>query len=405
MFTARRMITALTALLLALGGVVATATTSAAATIRVVGSATCQSDGTYLLTAEPNPGTVFEPSVTPVVREALGGTSIFTVTTAYTPAITANQVTMTVPGDVQGTYRITMGYVDAVGILNVAVVDTVVAGTCKAPTPIDVPAPDVRVICGADNDEVLLPTDPEGATYSQSGWVDGKNVVAATPKDGYVLNGQTEWTFTDEATACEPVGRPATAVAPVLTVVCGADNDTVELVEARGVLYTETGWINGSKVVTATAKEGYHLVGQSVWTLTDSATRCAVEVATVAPVATAVCGADDDTVSLPTVEGVTYSQTGWVDGKNTVTALAQDGYTLGGDTSWTFTDSATACSIVADTGTDEQTVKNDDLQTAKVAANATSSELAHTGFDPSIIAAGLLLIVAGALITRQASQR
>lgn len=354
MFTAHRMITALTALLLALAGVVATATTSSAATIRVVGSATCQSDGTYLLTAEPNPGTVFEPSVTPVVREALAGTSIFTVTTAYTPAITANQVTMSVPGDVEGTYRITMGYIDAVGILNVAVVDTVVAGTCKAPTPVDVPAPDVHVICGAGNDEVLLPTDAEGATYSQTGWVDDQNVVTATAKDGYVLDGQTEWTFTDEATACEPVGRPATAVAPVLTVVCGADNDTVELVEARGVLYTETGWVNGSKAVTATAKEGYYLVGQSVWTLTDSASSCAVEVA----------NTDEPTV------GTGDTQTPAVEADDTQTPA----------------------------------VEADDTQTPAV-AHAAHSGLAQTGFNPSIIAAGLLLIVAGALITRTAGQR
>jgi len=39
---------------------------------------------------------------------------------------------------------------------------------------------------------------------------------------------------------------------------------------------------------------------------------------------------------------VTYTDTGWVLGQRTITASADEGYTLLGETSWTFTDTPAA---------------------------------------------------------------
>jgi hypothetical protein len=43
-------------------------------------------------------------------------------------------------------------------------------------------------------------------------------------------------------------------------------------------------------------------------------------------------------VTIPEATGVLYSDTGWVDGKRTITASAASGYALSGATTWMFTD-------------------------------------------------------------------
>ena len=58
-----------------------------------------------------------------------------------------------------------------------------------------------------------------------------------------------------------------------------------------------------------------------------------------------MCGPDNDTVALPTKTGVTYTSTGWDNNSVTITATAQEGYTISGTSSWTFTDEASLCPI------------------------------------------------------------
>ncbi len=120
-------------------------------------------------------------------------------------------------------------------------------------------------ICGPNNDPINIPV-VEGLTFDDSGWVDGERTITATADKGYVLDGQSEWTFTDEATAC-----PVTTVAPTVVPICLPNNDTVTIPEVDGVTYTDSGWVDGERTITATADEGYALTEESVtsWTFTD----------------------------------------------------------------------------------------------------------------------------------------
>ncbi len=149
-----------------------------------------------------------------------------------------------------------------------------VAGMSATAASADTPtaAPTVDPICGPNNDAVTIPTT-EGVTYSDTGWVEGGRTITATADEGYVLDGQSEWTFTDEATLCpfEYIENDATPAAPTVVPLCGPDNDTVTIPEVEGVLYAGGGWVGGERMITATADEGYDLVVGAVaeWTFTD----------------------------------------------------------------------------------------------------------------------------------------
>ena len=147
--------------------------------------------------------------------------------------------------------------------------------------------------------------------------------------------------------ACPPVLTEVTPTAPTVVPLCGPDNDTVTIPTTEGVDYTDSGWVDGERTITATAMDGYTLTGTTSWTFTDDAIACLVEVTPPAPTVVPICGPDNDTVSIPEVKGVSYSDTGWVDGMRTITATADEGYSLTGTTSWTFTDEATACPVTA----------------------------------------------------------
>ncbi len=78
---------------------------------------------------------------------------------------------------------------------------------------------------------------------------------------------------------------------------------------------------------------------------------CAEQYSTVtasAPSVTPVCGPNNDTVTFAVTPNVTYSQTGWVGGSNTISATAAAGYVLTSTTSWTYTDTGIAgCTTVS----------------------------------------------------------
>jgi hypothetical protein len=203
----------------------------------------------------------------------------------------------------------------------------------------------VAPICGADNDTVTIPTT-EGVTYSDTGWSGGERTITAAADDGYVLaEGKWSWTFTDDAVAC-PI--EVTAVAPTVVPICAADNDTVTIPATEGVTYSDSGWSGGERTITATADEGYVLAeGKSSWTFTDEATICPIEITGVSVTVAdpPICGPNNDNVSIPEVEGLTFEDSGWVDGERTITATADKGYILDGESSWKFIDEATACPV------------------------------------------------------------
>ncbi|HQZ00951.1 MAG TPA: hypothetical protein PLQ63_13210, partial [Propionicimonas sp.] len=280
-----------------------------AATERIVGSASCQPDGTYRLVWSPLDGTTFDQSFAPTVYSKTGSATIYTKTSAYSPVVTAGAATMVVPGDLAGDYRVQLAYRNAENTAYVVIADVSVDGTCAAVKEAAAAGPTVAPICGANNDEVTLPTT-EGVSYTASGWTNGVNTVTATAQAGFSLVGESQWTVVDTAAACPvdaPVLQPVTGVAPTSTEVCGSDNDKVVLAVTEGVVYSASGWANGTNTVTVTAKDGYAVTGASTWTLTDSAATCPVAAAS-APVggggggapsataeATAVAAANDDT--------------------------------------------------------------------------------------------------------------
>ncbi|MGB3023668.1 MAG: hypothetical protein WBB39_02570 [Candidatus Saccharimonadales bacterium] len=66
-----------------------------------------------------------------------------------------------------------------------------------------------------------------------------------------------------------------------------------------------------------------------------------------APTVIPVCGANNDTITFATTANVTYSQTGWAGGSNTVSSIAAAGYTLTGTSSWTYSDNTVAGCMTA----------------------------------------------------------
>ncbi len=149
-----------------------------------------------------------------------------------------------------------------------------------------------------------------------------------------------------EVPDCEPVDMEVTPAAVTVDPTCGPNNDVLTIPTTEGVTYTDTGWVNNERTITATAKEGYVLAegAQTSWTFTDDATPCPIDVNPVAAsvVDPPVCGPNNDVLNIPTTEGVTYTDTGWVNNERTITATAQEGYTLVGTALWTFTDVPTA---------------------------------------------------------------
>ena len=158
----------------------------------------------------------------------------------------------------------------------------------------------------------------------------------------------------------------------------------IDIPTTEGVTYSDTGWVENERTITATANKGYTLVGQSSWTYTDQATPC--DAFPPAPTVVAKCFPNNDTVTIPEVEGVIYADTGWVEGKRTITASPAGDSTFFEDVSWTFTDvPSAACPPVGPV--------------------FAADELAFTGASSNtggFVALAILLITSGAaLVTRK----
>jgi len=163
----RRVPIVATAILLAFVGLTATAGNAAASSARITGAASCQSDGTYKITLVPISGTAFDPSFPVTVYTKVGGATILTINTAFSPSIKADQATMVVPGNVAGTYRLHVAYIDAAGVLNTVVGDTDVAGTCTASTPVD-PQPTQTPTPTPSPTRPTAPVEPTPTTPSET---------------------------------------------------------------------------------------------------------------------------------------------------------------------------------------------------------------------------------------------
>ncbi len=164
--------------------------------------------------------------------------------------------------------------VKAAAVVAVGLLIAGMSATAASAAPADIPtvAPTVDPLCGPNNDAVTIP-EVESVTYSDTGWVEGERTITAAADEGYVLDGQSEWAFTDEATLCpfEYIENDATPAAPTVVPLCGPNNDVVKIPEAEGVIYAHGGWVDGERTVTATADEGYDLAigADAEWTFTD----------------------------------------------------------------------------------------------------------------------------------------
>jgi hypothetical protein len=75
--------------------------------------------------------------------------------------------------------------------------------------------------------------------YSDTGWVDGKRTITASPAEGYTLIGDTTWTFTDVPSAgCAPTGPVFSAEDPTALAFTGAPSNTGGLVALAIILIT-----------------------------------------------------------------------------------------------------------------------------------------------------------------------
>ncbi len=197
---------------------------------------------------------------------------------------------------------------------------------------------------------VDLPT-VAGVTYSIEGAVapGHKVTVKATAQEGYVLVGTHEWqhTFGDVPDNCTALIE-ATPAAPTFqdpTCDLGA---AVGLPTVKGVTYSIEGAVApGRKVVVkATAEEGYVLVGTHEWqhTFGNMPDNCtpppgpAIEVTPGVTFQDPTC--DVGAAVIPTATtGLTYTIEGKVGPgeKVTVSASANDGYTIRGNNEWEHT--------------------------------------------------------------------
>lgn len=198
------------------------------------------------------------------------------------------------------------------------------------------------VICGANNDTVILPTGHFTVT-TDSDWVNGQRTIALTANTGYTFAGglTTTITLTDSNTDCiveAPTVTPA--------VVCGPNNDTY-VTSTGDYTVTSTGWVNGKNTFTFTANAGFAFSTGATYTvtLTDENTPCVIDNPIVTPAD--VCGANNDTYTANTGNFSLTTDTGWSNGSRTLTFTANQGYIFAGGATFTvtLTDTATPCPV------------------------------------------------------------
>jgi LPXTG-motif cell wall-anchored protein len=169
------------------------------------------------------------------------------------------------------------------------------------------------------------------------------------------------------AAACETPDVTVVATAPSATdPTCSADGALV-IPTVTGVTYKSTPRGTGPNTysIKAEAKEGYQLSGTHSWTITVkprlTGEQCLTKVEPIAPILqVSTCDGPSSTVpdgsiAIPEQQGVDfyvddakilYSSIPIAQGTaRTVTAVAQDGYTLTGTTSWTFSNPSLSCLV------------------------------------------------------------
>jgi hypothetical protein len=233
-------------------------------------------------------------------------------------------------------------------------------------------------LCGVQNDVYVIPTT-EGDDYQVGGVTQtpgshsatGSVTITAVAQTGYTLTGTTSWsnTFTDnECTTSVPTQAPI-----VKDDECGTDNDTFSVPTVTGVIYKVGGTTvsgvnstNGALSVTVNAypaSSAYTLTGDTSWTLHFTNTDCNPcpcndhTVSADKPDFHDVCGLRHDSYTIPSTDHVNYYVNGsplpvaagtyyiHAAGTVTVTAEAEQGYTLTGKDTWSFDFTNKPCKV------------------------------------------------------------
>jgi hypothetical protein len=232
-------------------------------------------------------------------------------------------------------------------------------------------------LCGVRNDVYVIPATT-GVDYQVGGvtQTDGNHngsgsvTVTAVAQTGYSLTGTTSWSHTFTDVPCVQTVTPAPVSA---TDVCGVDNDTYFIPTVAGVTYEDaqnhvlpagTNHYTGGNTFTvhAVANQGYALTGTTSWNLvfTNEACPCGCNDHTVTadqPTFHDVCGLTRDSYTIPSTEHVSYyvngSQAASPAGKYyvhtigtvTIKAVADQGYTLTGDSTWSHDFTNKPCKV------------------------------------------------------------
>lgn len=217
--------------------------------------------------------------------------------------------------------------------------------------------------CAAPTMTISLPELQDGVAWTPAGattLTPGQTVTyVATPVNGYTFTNEakTTWEFKNTLNLkhCENLVKAGHVK---FHEACGLVRDYYIIPDTDHVNYYVNGNVipatpgkhhvqsAGTVTVTAEAAEGYTLVGEHVWSYTFTSEDCPQKVTPPRVIFEDFCGTEDDLFTIPSRLGVEYRMDGQVvepgtypaSGTVTVTAYAQEGYTLKGQkTSWTHT--------------------------------------------------------------------
>lgn len=209
-------------------------------------------------------------------------------------------------------------------------------------TTIEVPvAPKVIDQCGVDGDSVVQPEPTTGVRWEIGAIVDGHATATAYAEPGYTFADgvkQIAYPLAFDTTPCPPQ-ELVLAGAPAAVDECGVEDDEVVLTEQPNVTWSQEGTTeSGTVIVTAKAAEGFVFSADGEFPggverrfeLHFDTEPCPTVVERpAAPKIVDLCGTDRDEIVAPEpATGVRWEIGEIVDGRATVTAHAESGYTF-----------------------------------------------------------------------------
>ena len=252
------------------------------------------------------------------------------------------------------------------------------------PCLVTVSRPAVTEVCRANNDIIDLSNLPTGVyVYEDTGWIDGWRTITFAAHPGYVIDGTFQMAWFDIDSDCG-----VSVVSPAMTEVCGPNNDMITFPEQpEGVLPPDdSGWVDNVRMITYTADQGFWISNSPIYDFYDSGSPCIVT--PMEPTQTAVCGPDNDVITIPSQpEGVELVEdTQWVDNVRSVTFDASAGYVIEGQSIFELIDANVPCPSGAPTPSPTITPEPSPTPTATPTESPTSTPTVaptHVAWTPT----------------------